>query len=247
VKTDASGNLIWSKTYGGAENDYGYCVVETSDGYALAGNTASSGAGGVDCWLVKTDASGTLQWSKTYGGTSSESAYCVVQTSDGGYALAGSKYSTTSGYNFLLVKTDASGNELWSKTYGGTQNDNGECVVETSDGGYAIAGTTASSGAGGADAWLVRTDASGNMLWSQTYGGSSYDYGSCVVQTHDGSYALTGLTLSSGLGGGDVWLIKTAPDSLFVVPEYAFGAAGALIACIAAMAIIAINKKRQNK
>jgi hypothetical protein len=200
----------WSQTYGGTSEDNGYRIVETSDGgYAIAGYTASSGAGSYDFWLVKTDGLGAKEWSQTYGGTGGDRAFCVVQTSDGGYAIAGYTASSGAGsYDFWLVKTDGLGAKEWSQTYGGTNMEEARCVVQTSDGGYAIVGYTASSGAGSYDVWLVKTDASGNLIWSKTYGGAENDYGYCVVETSDG-YALAGNTASSGAGGVDCWFVKT--------------------------------------
>jgi hypothetical protein len=108
----------WNKTYGGENNDYAGAMVQTSDGgYAIAGCTNSFGTGG-DCWLVKTDASGNMEWNKTYGGTESEGAIALVQTSDGGYELAGYTQSYGSGGDCYLVKTDAAGNALDGFKYG---------------------------------------------------------------------------------------------------------------------------------
>jgi hypothetical protein len=131
-----------------------------------------------------------------------------VQTSDGGYALAGSNDSTAIGNgDFWLVKTDGSGNMMWNKTYGGTDYEGAYALVQTSDGGYALAGYTVSFGAGSTDAWLVRTDANGNMMWNKTYGGTWGDGAFALVQTSDGGYALGGTTGSSG--PADFWLVKT--------------------------------------
>jgi hypothetical protein len=211
VKTDADGNMQWNQTYGGTSNDYAFALVETSDGgYAIAGYTYSFGAGIDDFWLVKTDANGNALWNKTYGGTYEDWAWDLVETSDGGYAIAGYTYSYGAGArDFWLVKTDAAGNHLWNKTYGGTYSDWAWDLVETSDGGYAIAGYTASYGAGSFDFWLVKTDAGGNHLWNQTYGGTGDDDASSVVQTVDGGYALAGYTDSYGAGARDFWLVKT--------------------------------------
>ena len=201
----------WNKTYGGTMDDLAYSLVQTVDGgYALAGETGSSGAGGYDVWLVKTDSSGNQLWNRTYGGTYDDAAQALVQTSDGGYALAGWTDSFgAGGYDFWLVKTDSSGNMLWNKTYGGTQNDVAYSLVQTVDGGYALAGSTVSSGAGGEDVWLVKTNSSGNQQWNKTYGGTQDDAAYSLVQTVDGGYALAGYTNSFGAGGEDVWLVKT--------------------------------------
>jgi hypothetical protein len=211
VKTDASGNMMWNRTYGGTNRDVAGALVQTTDGgYAIAGITSSFGAGASDCWLIKTDASGNMMWNRTYGGTNEEHAYDLVQTTDGGYAIAGYTRSYGAGNaDFWLVKTDASGNALWNKTYGGTGEDYAYALVRTSDGGYALAGGTGSFGAGGYDAWLVKTDASGNMQWNKTYGGASDDWAYALVQTSDGGYAIAGYTDSYGAGSSDFWLIKT--------------------------------------
>jgi hypothetical protein len=213
VKTDTSGNMQWNKTYGGTHSDFAFGLVQASDGgYALAGGTTSFGAGSGDAWLVKTDAAGTVQWNQTYGGADSDSARGLVQTSDGGYALAGRTGSPPADYDFWLVKTDASGTEQWNQTYGGTNTDWAFAVVQMSDGGYVLAGYTYSLGAGNADAWLIRTDATGNIMWNQTYGGTKDDWALTLVQTADGGYALAGMKdyiySKDGLVG-DFWLIKT--------------------------------------
>jgi hypothetical protein len=211
VKTDASGNMQWNKTYGGPNNDWAYALVQTSDGgYALAGWTASFGAGFYDCWLVKTDASGNMQWNKTYGGTLQDGAYALVQTADGGYALAGeTQFFVPNQLDFWLIKTDANGNALWNKTYGGTGGDYAYALVQTADGGYALAGGTNSYGAGNGDAWLVKTDSSGNMQWNKAYGGTGWDEAYALVQTGDSGYALAGYTTSFAIGYFDFWLVKT--------------------------------------
>jgi hypothetical protein len=210
VKTDASGNMMWNKTYGGTGYDSVSSVVQTSDGYALAGQTGSFGAGFADFWLVKTDASGNMMWNKTYGGTADDLAPSMIQTADGGYALAGTTASFGSGYtDAWLVKTDASGNMMWNKTYGETGGDGAYSIVQTTDGGYALAGVTYSFGAGNADFWLVKTDGYGNTQWNQTYGGTDYEYANSVAQTADGGYVLAGTTTSLSANVTSFWLVKT--------------------------------------
>ena len=211
IKTDADGNLEWAKTYGGTGDDWASSVQQTSDGgYILAGRTRSFGAGNFDVFLIKTDADGNLEWAKTYGGTGDDLAYSVQQTSDGGYIVAGETRSFGAGNNdVFLIKTDADGNVQWAKTYGGTGNDVGWAVQQTSDGGYIVAGETRSFGAGLSDVFLVKTDASGNIIWAKTYGGTGNDLAYSVRQTSDGGYIVAGLTRSYGVGGEDIFLIKT--------------------------------------
>jgi hypothetical protein len=201
----------FSQTYGGANSDYGYSVVATSDGgYAVAGYTYSYGAGNSDFWLVKTDASGTAIWNQTYGGTGSEWGSSLIQTSDGGYAVAGSTLSFGAGSSDVwLVKTDSIGNMQWNQTYGGTDFDYGYSVVQTSDGGYAIAGFTESYGFGLDDFWLIKTASDGDAQWNQTYGGADSEQGYSLVQTIDGGYVIAGTTSSYGAGNSDFWLVKT--------------------------------------
>jgi len=165
IKTDASGNVQWAKTYGGTNNDSAYSVQQTSDGgYILAGVTYSFGAGGGDAFLIKTDASGNLQWAKTYGGAGIDKFIRVLQTSDGGYIAVGYTSSFgAGGYDVFLVKTDENGNVIWAKTYGGANNDVASSIQRTSDGGYIVAGTTWSFGAGNGDVFLIKTDANGNI------------------------------------------------------------------------------------
>jgi len=211
VKTDANGNIIWAKTYGGTDYDYAYSVQQTSDGgYIVAGFTTSFGAGSSDIFLIKTDASGNLQWAKTYGGTSWDAAYSVRQTSDGGYIVAGGTSSFGAGLSdIFLIKTDANGDIQWAKTYRGISYDGAHSVQQTSDGRYIVAGYTFSFGAGLSDIFLIKTDANGNIIWAKTYGGTYNDEALSVQQTSDGGYIVAGYTHSFGAGSRDIFLIKT--------------------------------------
>jgi hypothetical protein len=210
IKTDASGNIQWAKTYGGTDNNRAYSVQQTSDGgYIVAGTTRSFGAGWRDIFLIKTDANGNVQWAKTYGGTYEDEASSVQQTSDVGYIVAGITWSFGAGYyDIFLIKTDENGNVQWAKTYGGTYQDYAYSVQQTSDGGYIVAGYTGSFGAGG-DIFLIKTDANGNVQWAKTYGGTSYEEAYSVQQTSDGGYIVAGWTWSFGVDSGDIFLIKT--------------------------------------
>ncbi len=211
VKTDFSGDTMWTRTFGGTGWDAGYSVAQTTDGgYIIAGRTESFGAGLSDVWLIKTDARGDTVWTRTYGGTEFDESRSVAQTADGGYVIAGHTWSFGAGsYAVWLLKTDAYGDTLWTRTYGGTSSDYGNSVAQTADGGYVIAGHTWSFGAGSYDVYLVKTDSSGDTMWTRTWGGRSPDEGYSVAQTADSGYVITGWTGSFGAGGCDVYLVKT--------------------------------------
>lgn len=211
IKTDTLGSVLWTRTYGGNSYDYGRSVQQTEDGgYVIAGETNSFGSGSNDVFLIKTDASGNLQWTHTYGGSDWDYGYSVQKTADGGYVIAGATFSYGSGKNdFYLVKTDTQGNLQWSRAYGGAGDDYGYSVQQTTDGGYILIGVTNSFGAGSDDVYLLKTDSLGNLLWTRTYGGSSNDYGHSVQQTEDEGYIITGQTSSFGSVNRDLYLIKT--------------------------------------
>jgi hypothetical protein len=226
VKTDEYGNMEWNKTYGGTHPDRVSSLVATSDGgYAMAGTLTSEDVVQFDAWLVKTDAYGNMEWNKTFGkfGVADlEFFYSVVETSDGGFALAGTQYThglvdgkwiEKSDENFWLIKTDSFGNVLWEKTYGGEKDDIVCSVVEASDGGYALAGTTYSFWGTGTyyNFWLVKTDQYGNVEWDKLYGVTdSTNTAHSMIRTSDGGYAIAGSTYcSDDIEGLDFWLVKT--------------------------------------
>jgi hypothetical protein len=210
VKLDAKGNLQWTKTIGGENDDRGSSLIQTSDGgYAIAGSTRSFGEGWTDVYVIKLDAKGNLQWTKTIGGGDRDEGHSLIQTSDGGYAIAGTTYSFGAGSgDVYLVKLDANGNLQWTKTIGGPKSDWGESLIQTSDGGYAIAGNTESFGAGSKDVYVIKLDANGNLQWTKTIGGPKYQEGFSLIQTSDGGYAIAGFTISFGAGAWDVYVVK---------------------------------------
>jgi len=151
-----------------------------------------------------------MQWSRSFGGNSSDYCVSVQQTSDSGFVLAGFTMSFGNGnMDFWMVKTDANGDSLWSRTFGGTDHDYCETILQTVDDGYLLAGETRSVGAGEDDFWIVKTDANGDSLWSRTFGGSSRDFCFAAKQTIDGGYVLAGDSWSFGAGDFDVWMVKT--------------------------------------
>ncbi|MFI5144828.1 MAG: T9SS type A sorting domain-containing protein [Ignavibacteria bacterium] len=210
VKLDASGNLQWNRTIGGTNEDVALAIVQTTDGsYVAAGYSYSFGAGDRDYYIVKLDANGNLQWNKTFGGAYYEYGETVIQTTDGGYAMAGFTYSFGAGSgDYYIVKLDASGNFQWNRTIGGTDADYCLSVIQTTDGGYALAGQANSFGAGSNDFYIVKLDANGTLQWTRTVGGAALDYGESIIQTTDGGYVIGGLTYSFGAGNQDVYVVK---------------------------------------
>jgi hypothetical protein len=220
IKTDASGNAVWTRTFGKNSCDYATSVQQTPDGgYIIAGTTmayeATNPYGAYNILLLKMDANGNASWWKLFGGDKDDFSGTVRRTSDGGYILAGTTYSFGAGYcDLYLIKTDSSGNALWTKTLGGTDADGGGSVVQASDGGYIVAGSSQSFGAGAADVYLLKTDSSGNVVWTRTFGGPDSEGGASVQQTSDGGYVVSAYTNSFGEGDWDVYLIKTDSNGL---------------------------------
>jgi hypothetical protein len=217
IKTNSTGDEQWNRTFGGSSYDWGRSVRQTADGgFIIAGDTESYGAGSYDVWLIKTDSDGNELWNKTFGGSSYDWGRSVRQTADGGFIIAGVTQSYAVVFEDVwLIKTDPDGNEEWNKTFGGSGGDGGYCVQQTADGGFIIAGTTESYGAGSYDVWLIKTGSDGNEHWNKTFGGSGEDYGYSVQQTADGGFIIAGTTYSYGAGSCDAWLIKVGAEEVW--------------------------------
>jgi hypothetical protein len=199
-------DTLWTKTCGGVESDCGYAVIQTTDeGYLVVGTTESFGEDG-DVYLVRMDCTGNTLWTKTYGYSGGDMGCSVIETTDGGYLVAGSRY-TSGGWDIYLIRTDANGDLVWDRTYGGSEWDGGSSVVETADGGFMVAGSTWSWGEGRSDVYLMRIDSNGDILWAKTYGGLDYDEAHSIVPTADGNYMVAGHTESYGAGESDVYVI----------------------------------------
>ena len=153
-----------------------------------------------------------MLWNKTFRGSGWDSGFEVPCTADGGFILNGYTMSYGSGQtDYYMLKTDASGNLLWSRTYGGSNYDNGTSILQLPGGGYLLGGYTKSFGDTDGDFWIIRTDANGDSLWSQIYGGSGIEALNGMDLTLDGGYILTGKTTSLG-SSSSVWLVRIAQD-----------------------------------
>ncbi|TMI23363.1 hypothetical protein E6H19_06845 [Candidatus Bathyarchaeota archaeon] len=210
-KTDAAGNLQWQNKYGG----FGCCVLPTQqtsdDGFIVAGFTDNSGMG--DVQVLRLNSTGAVMWARTYGNpTAFDAAFSIQTTPDGGFVVAG----ITNGYavngliagDFWVFKIGATGDVVWQHAYGGPGADYAISIAKTSDNGFVVAGWTNSFGAGGNDAWVLRLDNTGRVIWQKAYGGKGDDVAFSVGQTSDGGFIVAGSTNSSGAGGRDAWLFK---------------------------------------
>ncbi|MCH7769538.1 MAG: T9SS type A sorting domain-containing protein [Bacteroidetes bacterium] len=221
IKTDSIGNLLWTKTYGGGSSDYGYSVRQTSDGgYIIAGYTRSFGAAGTDVYIIKTDSSGNLDWAKTYGGSSNDYGYSIRQTTDGGYIVAGYTESFGVVGDVYLIRIDANGDLMWSKTFGGSQTDHGWSVRQTVDGGFIIAGFTRSFGSGNEDVYLIKTDRLGNSGCNETAAVTTVSNTATIVSnstptiTGRGGQMNTAATIVNAAATIDSFLCRNNPTGI---------------------------------
>ena len=209
-------NDNWLKTIGTTSSDGGRSVFGTNDGgYIIVGYTYINGPYDVDILLVKTDSEGNVEWNKTIGESGREYGNSCIQTKDGGYIITGFTTSySSSPFNkdVYIVKTDRNGNILWSNSYGGTDEDEGNSICEGIDDSYIICGYTKSFGEGDNDVYLIKIDDNGNIIWDKTFGGISSDRGNKIIKTKDGSFVVAGATGSFGVGLRDFLLIKITND-----------------------------------
>jgi len=231
LKINSYGNLMWNRTYGTANRDYGSSIVETSDGgYALGGYVQSARNGTAAYQLLKIDSVGNMLWNHSYGwNTLTNIKYSftlndVIITSDGGFALGGTRRITSPFYpeEFFLVKTDENGVMLWNQTYGPAGHDTNSLIL-TSDGEYAFT-SVVNSNETLWDVWFIKTDTEGNVKLNQTYSLIDRQEVRSLVQTSDGGYAFAG-QIYTDEGGGVFWLFRTdvkgIPEfpSWFIIPS----------------------------
>ncbi|CAN5610347.1 hypothetical protein BH11BAC1_BH11BAC1_02680 [soil metagenome] len=259
VKTDANGNKQWDRRYGGTGADILFTLDQTKDeGYILGGYSASgisgdkteakrdTSSGFGDFWVIKIDSSGNKQWDKSFGGAKSDWIVSAIQTSDNGFLLGGisnspiggdktesnrdTSSSVYSSYDFWIIKTDDNGNKEWDKTFGGTSEDELECVIETSDQGFIASGVSQSDATGDKsqnswgwfDYWIVKFNSSGNKEWDHDYGGTGNEDNpkGSICETNDRGFLVAGTSYSqisgdkteNNLASEQTWVIKT--DSL---------------------------------
>jgi len=209
VRTDADGNKLWDATYGSSADDQATALLSVQDGFVFTGFTGAIVPNN-HAWLVRVGPTGQTIWDKKYPAGGGSYAYALAGLADG-FVVAGVVAVLGAGdINLRVIRTDASGNALWDRSYGGTSLDWAWSIASVSDG-LAIAGQTASKGAGSADAWLMKTDLAGNLLWDRTYGTAAFEAARAIQALPDG------FVMSAGDKGAllrtDVFGNTTCPDS----------------------------------
>lgn len=236
VKIDTAGNIQWQKSFGGSGADKAKSIRQTTDGgFIVAGETYSSDGdvtgnhGSLDYWIIKLNDFGNLQWEKCFGGTDLDHVTSIEHTKDGGYIVAGFSWSGdgdvtghhgTYGYDFWIVKLGINGNIQWQKSLGGSDHDYAYSIDQTLDGGYIVAGNTNSTDGdvtgnhGGADYWIVKLGATGNIQWQNCFGGSNNEEPNYIEQTMDAGFIVAGYSgsndgdVSGNHGRDDCWILK---------------------------------------
>ncbi len=234
VKLNSNADIEWEKTYGGNSFDVANNIQQTIDGgYIVAGYTNSNDGdvtnnnGSTDAWILKLNANGNIEWQKTYGGSNSDDLTSIKQTADGGYIAVGSTASNdgdilnNQGYTDVwIIKIANNGNLQWSKTFGGTNGEIANDVQQITNGEYLIVAYTFSNNGditnnhGSFDAWVIKINSNGNMLWQRTYGGHNFDNFNVVEKIKDGNYVLVGNSssndgdLTNNQGLSDTWVMK---------------------------------------
>jgi hypothetical protein len=226
-KIDRAGNVVWGKILGESKFDFANAVTNTKDGGYLVTGFTSTVDEDVDAWVTKLDKSGSVVWQKIFGGIADDKMYAVVENSNGDFLIAGTTESKDDEFagnhgasDVWILKLGADGTKLWQKVLGGVQDDAANAICATADGGYVIAGLTASNNGdvsenkGSFDAWIIKLDNKGNKKWQRTLGGSDFDNALTLTETKDhdlliGSYtnSMNG-DVQSNHGKSDVWMIR---------------------------------------
>jgi hypothetical protein len=242
LRFNASDDLMWSKTYGGSLDEKGADILATQDGGFVVTGYASSSDGDVsqnfgnqDFWVTKLNSSGNITWEKSFGFNGSDRAYAIIQTQDSGYLISGVLDVTASagqgntrqnsnqahaGGDYWAVKLDASGNQEWTKYFGGNLSDDPFGVVETNSGNFILVGASdsadvdISNNKGSYDFWVVSISSTGSLIWEKNFGGTQIDEAHGIVKTTDNNFIIVGNTrsddtdISANFGDSDLWLVK---------------------------------------
>lgn len=190
----ADAQIMFQQQYGGTSSDQGTCVQQTTDnGYIITGGSFSFGNGSNDVYLIKTDTNGDTLWAKTYGGNDWDIGISVIQTYDGGFIISGQTSSFGNGSSDVyLIRTNDIGDTLWTKTFGGTQDEAGNSIIENTDGSFIIVGSTLSFTTGFSAAYIIKVDPNGNLIWAKSYEKLDNSSASDVKKNENNGYVVAG-------------------------------------------------------
>jgi hypothetical protein len=211
LRLATNGDTLWTRTYGGLDYEAAHCLHVSEDGAVIFGGEVS---GSDDVWLIRTNLSGDTLWTRTYGTADKDWVRSVTMTPDSGYIFAGSVDGSfeIGGSDAWVIRTNADGDTLWTRTYGGPGYDNTTDVHVLDDGGFIFAGVTTERTGADMDMWLVRTDMNGDTLWTRSIGGSGHDRGRSIEPADRGGFAIAGQTYQERIDQYNAWLVYT--DSL---------------------------------
>ena len=223
LKISSLGSLLWEKTFGFSGTDFGTALLATKDGGFLitgvldvsssggqgnAKSTAVNHSGG-DYWVIKTDLTGNLEWSRFFGGSFTEIPLGIVETDDHNFIIAGSSDSddfnisnNLGTYDFWIIKIAPTGSLIWEKSFGGSEIDEARAITTSSDGNFMVVGDTRSSDIdvsennGAADVWIVKFSTEGSLIWEKTIGGTSFDTARAIYKTQDNGFLIAGSSRS---------------------------------------------------
>jgi hypothetical protein len=232
VKLDPNGDIVWQKSTGGCSDEGASSIRQTADGgYIVAAGSRFNSHGDYDYWVVKLNLNGEIEWQKSLGGSKKEWAESIQLTRDGGYIVAGASISNDGdvssnhgGKDYWIVKLNHAGELIWQRSFGGSRDDEARSIQQTADGGYIVAGSSksndgdVSSNHGSSDAWIIKLNSEGELIWQRSLGGSQGDGAYSVQQTTDEGYIIAGVTttfdvdVSFHFGKSDYWIVKLLKD-----------------------------------
>lgn len=214
VKTDGEGHMLWDRTWGGNREEAGWSIHEEKDGnLVVAGFTQSFGAGGFDCFFLRTDSSGKPLEVQTFGDKEDDRCWALRPLSDGGYVLVGESGNIQAERRqAFILRLEQSGKLRWHRRLGTEGDDRMFSVAETKDGDLLALGQTYGQGAGDRDVYLMKIDSSGKLLWTRTYGGPKSDVGHSIARLEDDGFLITGYTSSFSQVGDDPYLHRLDPQ-----------------------------------
>jgi hypothetical protein len=225
VKIDSEGEMVWEKYYGGDGNEQGTCIVATSDGFTITGNTESYGEGKWDIWVLHIDNEGAKMWDFAYGGKNNEMSNRIINTSDGGYLFSGYSYSFAEGsLDAWVVKIDSKGTQQWAKNFGGLSTDEAFGIVEMSDLSFVLGGYTevyepdedfVNISKEGHNMFIIKLKANGDKVWERSLGGTGNQKCFDLITTKDGGLLSVGTTDSNPLNGIDAFIVTLSSEGSY--------------------------------